>query len=204
MAGSLDDILAGIDESARAVVLRAESLAARLHARDPHRPDGPYIDHLLRVTIRIAREYHVVDVDVLCAGLLHDALEDHPEEASHDGFAREFSPRMARLVQAVTNPELGPDLSAADRRERYLAHVVTSLDREPWARVIKLSDFADNGARVVATVTDPERREHLRAKYLPLIPHLAEFTRREDTPLDFLAREKILDMLTQAKRDLEG
>jgi (p)ppGpp synthase/HD superfamily hydrolase len=156
------------------------------------------------VTIRIARDYHVFDVDILCAGLLHDALEDHPDEASSAEFAREFSPRMARLVQAVTNPERDPDLPAADWRALYLAHVVASLDREPAARVIKLSDFADNGARVAATVTDPDRRAYLSAKYLPLIPHLADFTTRDDTPLDSLAREKILDMLNQAKSDLEG
>jgi (p)ppGpp synthase/HD superfamily hydrolase len=199
----LDEILAGIDGPARAVVLRAESLARQLHGRDPDRPDGPYVDHLLRVAIRIAHDYHVFDVDILCAGLLHDALEDHPEEASYAEFAREFSPRMARLVRAVTNPERDPDLSTADWRALYLAHVVTSLDTEPAARVIKLSDFADNGARVAATVTDPDRRAHLSAKYLPLIPHLADFTTRDDTPLDSLAREKILDMLNQAKSDLE-
>jgi (p)ppGpp synthase/HD superfamily hydrolase len=202
--GSLDEILACIDAPGRAVVLRARSLAGRLHAEDPHRPDGPYIDHLVRVATRIAHEYHVFDVDVLCAGLLHDALEDHPEDASYEGFARDFGPRMAGLVRAVTNPELPPDLPAAERRERYRAHVVASLDREPWARVIKLSDFADNGPRVAATVTDPDRRKHLRAKYLPLIPHLVEFTTRDDTPLDTLARAKILAMLTQAKSDLEG
>jgi (p)ppGpp synthase/HD superfamily hydrolase len=156
------------------------------------------------VTTRIARDYHVFDVDILCAGLLHDALEDHPEEASYEEFARDFSPRMARLVRAVTNPDREPGVSSADWRAVYLEHVVTSLDQDPFARVIKLSDFADNGPRVNATITDPGRRDHLRAKYLPLIPYLTDFTMRDDTPLDSLAREKVLDMLNQAKMVLEG
>src|SRR3569833_2234691 len=54
-------------------------LAARLHA-DDRRVREPYLNHLLRVAIRIIKYYGVRDVDVLTAALLHDAVEDHPAE----------------------------------------------------------------------------------------------------------------------------
>ena len=58
---------------------RALDLAARLHAAD-RRDREPYLNHLLRVAIRIMFYYGVRDTDVICAALLHDAVEDHPAE----------------------------------------------------------------------------------------------------------------------------
>src|SRR5271165_2455604 len=65
---------------------RALELAARLHARD-RREREPYLNHLLRVAIRIMSRYGVRDADVIIAALLHDAVEDHAAElaASPDG-----------------------------------------------------------------------------------------------------------------------
>src|SRR3954463_2590679 len=97
----------------------ALGLAARLHAGD-RRVREPYLNHLLRVAIRIIRYYGVHDVDVLTAALLHDAVEDHPAElggvagggthtelaeAALAELARRFNPRVAQLVRSVTNPE---------------------------------------------------------------------------------------------------
>ena len=58
---------------------RALELAARLHAAD-RRQREPYLNHLLRVAIRIIDHYDVRDADVVCAALLHDAVEDHAGE----------------------------------------------------------------------------------------------------------------------------
>src|SRR6266566_4712195 len=57
----------------------ALGLAAELHARD-RRQREPYLNHLLRVATRIICYYEVHDPDVVCAALLHDAVEDHPGE----------------------------------------------------------------------------------------------------------------------------
>src|SRR5579863_8790510 len=58
---------------------QALALAGRLHAAD-RRDREPYINHLLRVAIRIISYYRVRDADVICAALLHDAVEDHAAE----------------------------------------------------------------------------------------------------------------------------
>jgi hypothetical protein len=206
---------------------RALDLAARLHAGD-HREREPYVNHLLRVAIRIMSHYGVRDPDVITAALLHDAVEDHPDElaasfpaadslpaasgsggSASDGsadagasdsqraalaaVAGEFGPRVAGLVAAVTNPPWAPD---RDAYEQYREHVADSLRRNPWARVIKASDFTDNGVGLIHT-TGPRVRT-LAGKYAPLVPILRELIVLPDTPLDAAAKQEILTHLDRA------
>jgi (p)ppGpp synthase/HD superfamily hydrolase len=192
----------------RPVLHRALELAADLH-RDDRRVREPYLNHLLRVAIRIISHYGVRDVDVLVAALLHDAVEDHPAELAGLGpdaspdeattaavaeLARRFNPRVAQLVQAVTNPAYDPDL---DRHEQYRAHVASSLENDPWARVIKVSDFTDNGVGIVHTTGD---KVHSSAsKYRPLVPTFRDLIGRADTPLSDGAKAHILGQLDLAE-----
>ncbi len=181
---------------------KALELAARLHAAD-RREREPYINHLLRVAIRIMSHYGVHDADVVCAALLHDAVEDHAAElAGPNGggrpaalavLAAEFGPRVAELVAAVTNPDYAP---GRDTHEQYREHVADSLRRNPWARVIKASDFTDNGVGLIHT-TGPRLRT-LAGKYAPLVPVLQELITLPDTPLDAPARQHILAQLDRA------
>jgi hypothetical protein len=209
---------------------RALALAGRLHAAD-RRQREPYVNHLLRVAIRILCYYGVRDPDVACAALLHDAVEDHPAElaaSSHqqapdggqagdgghqatpavaggqqaaDGgqqaavaaVAAEFGARVAELVAAVTNPVWRP---GQDRHEQYRAHVAASLENCPWERVIKVSDFTDNGVGLIHTTGSALDR--LAGKYAPLVPVLREMIARPDTPLSDQAKAHIIAQLDLA------
>jgi hypothetical protein len=183
-------------------VARALDLASRLHATD-RRQHEPYVNHLLRVAIRIITYYRVSDADVVCAALLHDAVEDHAGGLSPSGgraealtvIATQFGSRVAELVEAVTNPEPEP---GHDRHEQYRQHVAASLAANPWARVIKASDFTDNGVGLIHT-TGP-RLGKLARKYAPLVPVLKELIAQPDTPLDEQARTRILEQLTRAEQ----
>jgi len=187
-------------EAVRHRLNQALDLAGRLHAGDL-RETEPYVNHLLRVAIRIMSHYGVRDADVACAALLHDAVEDHAAELAGGGgqpaalaaLAAEFGPRVAGLVAAVTNPEYAPDRNA---HEQYREHVADSLRREPWARVIKASDFTDNGVGLIHT-KGPRLRK-LAGKYAPLVPVLRELIALPDTPLDAAARQRILSQLDLA------
>jgi hypothetical protein len=179
----------------------ALELAARLHAAD-RRQSEPYLNHLLRVAIRIMSHYGIRDPDVVAAALLHDAVEDHAAELAPDGrpqaalaaLAGRFGPRVAELVAAVTNPEYDP---GRDKHVQYREHVAQSLDASPWARVIKASDFTDNGAGLIHT-TGP-RVPDLADKYAQLVPVLRELISRPDTPLGPQARQRILEQLDRAE-----
>ena len=192
----------------RATLMRAERVASRLHAGD-ERVREPYVNHLLRVAIRIIRHYKVRDCEVIVAALLHDAVEDHPadladlagdaeraagqRDAALAMLGRAFTPRVADLIAAVTNPDYD---SERDRQEQYREHVVASLEVHPWARVIKLSDFTDNGVGIIHT-TGPKVRK-ASAKYAPLVPQLREFALRPDTPLDDEVKAHIVRQLDLA------
>jgi hypothetical protein len=192
--------IASWPEADRARLERALDLAARLHAGD-RRDREPYLNHLLRVAIRIISHYGVHDPDVICAALLHDTVEDHPDELAALGgqegalavLAAEFGPRVAELVAAVTNPSYALDRDAHDQ---YREHVAESLAASPWARVIKASDFTDNGVGLIHT-TGP-RLLTLAAKYAPLVPVLRDLIARPDTPLGAAAKEHILAQLDRA------
>jgi hypothetical protein len=181
---------------------RALELAARLHAGD-RRQREPYVNHLLRVATRIISHYKVRDADVVCAALLHDAVEDHAAEIATGGgqpaalavLAAQFGDRVAGLVAAVTNPDYEP---GRDQHEQYREHVAASLETSPWARVIKVSDFTDNGAGLIHT-TGP-RLQKLAGKYAPLVPVLRELVARPDTPLGDDVKARILDQLDRAQQ----
>lgn len=193
------------DDAARDRLTEALDLAAELH-RDDRRVREPYLNHLLRVAIRMMHHYQVRDVDVIVAGLLHDAVEDHPAELAgpHTGadstaaalaaLAARFGPRVARLVDAVTNPAYDP---ARDPHVQYREHVAASLDREPWARVIKMSDFTDNGVGVIHTVGPKVVRS--AAKYRPLVPVFRDLIARPDTPLSASVKQHIFAQLDLAE-----
>ncbi|WP_054811480.1 HD domain-containing protein [Nocardia arizonensis] len=181
----------------------ALELAAHLH-RDDRYGREPYLSHLLRVTIRIVSHYEVRDSDLVVAGLLHDAVEDHPEELAgdRDGDARtaalaaladRFGARVADIVAAVTNPEPDPE---RDKHEQYRDHIAADLDRAPWARIVKLSDFTDNGVGILYA-TGPAMTK-LATKYRPLTDIYRDLVTRPDTPLAQHVKQRILDQLDRA------
>ncbi|NGM16366.1 HD domain-containing protein [Verrucosispora sioxanthis] len=212
----------GFGAEERGRLEEALELAGWLH-RDDRRSREPYVNHLLRVAIRMLHHYQVRDVDVIVAGLLHDAVEDHPAElaggeepsgepsgeaggveevlsadvrsAALGALAERFGSRVARLVAAVTNPPWDP---GRDRYEQYREHVAASLEREPWARVIKISDFTDNGVGVIHSV-GPKVESSAR-KYRPLVPVYRDLVTRADTPLPEAVKRHILDQLDLAEQ----
>jgi hypothetical protein len=192
------EVFSGAD---RDRITRALDLAARLHASDRRQRES-YLSHLLRVAIRIVSHYRVRDPDVVCAALLHDSVEDHatelaPGDGSQQGalgvLAEQFGDRVASLVASVTNP---PHEPGRDRHEQYREHVAASLKRDTWARVIKSSDFTDNGVGLIHT-TGP-KLDSLAAKYAPLVPVLRDLIGRPDTPLSDDVKRRILGQLDRA------
>ncbi|WP_024805494.1 HD domain-containing protein [Nocardia sp. BMG51109] len=181
----------------------ALGLASELH-RDDRYGREPYVNHLLRVAIRIVSHYEVRDTEVVMAGLLHDTVEDHgPELAgARTGPVTEnalaevgerFGGRVASLVAAVTNPPRDP---AVDRHAQYREHVTSSLARNPWARVVKISDFTDNGVGILYATGPAMHR--LATKYRPLTDVYRELVTRADTPLAAHVKRHILDQLDRA------
>lgn len=191
----------------RTVIAGAAVWAAQLHAGQ-RRTREPYLNHPLRVTLRMLCHYRITDPDVLVAGLLHDVVEDQPwavigaERAGPApvapalaAIAARHNPRVARLVAAVTVPAR-PD--GTDRIRHYLEHLTESLAADPWARVIKLSDFTDNGVGIIHS-SGPVVTRSAR-KYDPAVPVLRNFLDRPDTPLAADVKEHVRAQLDLGRR----
>ncbi|MGW4370234.1 HD domain-containing protein [Nocardia takedensis] len=190
-------------------VTEALELAADLHREDRYGRE-PYLNHLLRVAIRIISHYEVRDSDLVVAGLLHDAVEDHPKDlAGPDAddprsgalaaLADRFGTRVADLIADVTNPLRDP---ARDKHEQYREHIAHNLDRSPWARVVKLSDFTDNGVGILYATGSA--MSYLARKYRPLTDVYRELVTRADTPLAEHVKQHILEQLDRADERFEA
>jgi (p)ppGpp synthase/HD superfamily hydrolase len=193
-----------LPSSGRPRIRAALTWAAALH-RDDRRSREPYLNHLLRVSIRIMHHYRVSDPDVICAAVLHDAVEDHAADiagvddaaAALAVVAARFGPRVASLVGAVTNPTYDLD---RDVHEQYREHVLSSLAADPWARVIKLSDFTDNAVGIQWAA--PAKAKQVAPKYYPLVDDLRELLMRPDTPLTEAVKQDIERHLTSGAQRL--
>jgi guanosine-3',5'-bis(diphosphate) 3'-pyrophosphohydrolase len=117
-----------------ALLLKALAFAAAKH-RDQRRKDAdasPYINHPIALADVLVNEGGVTDIEVLCAALLHDTVEDTattPEELDNA-----FGSRIARIVAEVTDDKRLPK---AERKRLQIEHAPTISDA---AKLVKLAD----------------------------------------------------------------
>jgi (p)ppGpp synthase/HD superfamily hydrolase len=183
----------------RIKVTGALALACRLHRGDQRQAE-PYINHPLRVALRIISHYELADSDLIAAAFLHDVVEDHADDLSPDGRPEAFAAladvlghQVADLIKAVTNPVRAP---RRERHDQYRQHVAETLAAHPKARILKVSDFTDNAVGLHYTTGD--RATRLAHKYAPLVPIFKDHIARSDTPLAATAKTRILAQLDKA------
>lgn len=119
---------------------QALRLASLAH-QEQYRLDGtPALWHPIEVCFQL-QKHNVTDVDLLCGGLLHDALEDNPERQTElqSLIRRELGQPIAGWVDMLTdNPNL-PN-SAARKAEQLTMLAVAPSE----VRTIKLADRLAN------------------------------------------------------------
>jgi guanosine-3',5'-bis(diphosphate) 3'-pyrophosphohydrolase len=117
-----------------ALLLKALAFAAGKH-RDQRRKDAeasPYINHPIALADVLVNEGGVTDVEVLCAALLHDTVED--TATTHEELIEAFGSRIARIVAEVTDNKA---LSKAERKRLQVEH---AAQLSPEAKLVKLAD----------------------------------------------------------------
>jgi guanosine-3',5'-bis(diphosphate) 3'-pyrophosphohydrolase len=142
-------------KSGLALLLKALAFAARKH-RDQRRKDAqasPYINHPIALADVLVNEAGVTDVEVLCAALLHDTIED--TETTPEELEREFGREIAEIVIELTDNKM---LKKRTRKRMQIAHAASaSLE----AKLVKLADKICNLRDVTASPPaswDLERR----------------------------------------------
>jgi guanosine-3',5'-bis(diphosphate) 3'-pyrophosphohydrolase len=120
------------------LLLKALEFAAHKH-RDQRRKDAgasPYINHPIALADLLVNEGGVGDVEVLCAALLHDTLED--TDTRHEELVDAFGSRVARIVAEVTDDK---SLKPEERKRLQVEHA-PKLSAE--AKLVKLADKTCN------------------------------------------------------------
>lgn len=119
-------------------LLKALAFAAEKH-RDQRRKDvcaSPYINHPIALANILVNEGGVLDIDVICAALLHDTIED--TETSPDELEAEFGEKIRAIVMDVTDDK---QLSKQARKRLQVEHAALA---SPAAKLVKLADKIAN------------------------------------------------------------
>ena len=122
------------------IIKKAYLYAERLHSGQVRQSGEPYITHPLNVAY-ILSEMHA-DRDTVCAGLLHDTLED--TDITKEEIAQSFNENVANLVDGVTKLSKLNFSSKQDQNYANTRKIITGITEDVRIIIIKLADRLHN------------------------------------------------------------
>ena len=122
------------------VIKKAYEYAKKLHDGQYRQSGEPYINHPLTVAYILA-DMHA-DRDTICAGLLHDVLED--TEITKEDIAHDFNQNVANLVDGVTKLSKMNFSSKQDQNLANTRKIITGITEDVRIIIIKLADRLHN------------------------------------------------------------
>src|SRR5215472_9951183 len=137
-----------------ALIQRAYDYSFRMHAGQTRKSGQPYIVHPVSVAGIIADLR--LDGASVCAGLLHDVVED--TLATTDDLTKEFGAEVAELVDGVTKLSKINFTSKEDRQAENFRKMVVAMARDIRVLLIKLCDRLDNMRTLEHMTRDAQER----------------------------------------------
>ena len=140
---SIDDLILKLNEynpDAIEMVKKAYEYAKVLHEGQYRQSGEEYITHPLNVAYILA-ELHA-DQDTICAGLLHDTLED--THVTKEDIAHDFNSTIANLVDGVTKISKMNFSSKHDENMANTRKIITGITQDVRIIIIKLADRLHN------------------------------------------------------------
>jgi guanosine-3',5'-bis(diphosphate) 3'-pyrophosphohydrolase len=122
------------------LIERSFAFAAERHAGQKRRSGEPYVVHPVGVA-RIISELRL-DVPSVCAGLLHDCVED--TSATAEDIGRLFGTEIQFLVEGVTKLGQIPWTTREERQAENFRKMLLAMARDIRVILIKLADRVDN------------------------------------------------------------
>lgn len=179
--------LVGLDK-----IKKAYYFAADKHSGQFRESGEPYIIHPLAVGILLARLN--ADTETICAGLLHDVIED--TNTSKEQLTKEFGLTVANLVMGVTNLT---KMSISDKNSlnnANLRKLILGMNKDIRILIIKLADRLHN-MMTLQYKKDPEKQKKKAVEtisfYVPIADNLGLYnvkTDLEDKSFMFLKPDK--------------
>src|SRR3954467_10218365 len=167
----LDQILsevAGYHPSADLqMVRRAYQFAAEAHDGQTRKSGDPYVTHPLAVAHIIAELK--LDVASVCAGLLHDCVED--TTATVDQLGELFGKEVAFLVDGVTKLGKLPFSTREEQQAENFRKMLLAMARDIRVILVNLCDRLDNMRSLHHL--PPEKQERIAAETMQIYAPLA-------------------------------
>lgn len=183
------------------IIRKAYNYAENLHSGQKRQSGENYIIHPLNVAYILANMH--ADKDTICAGLLHDTLEDThitKEDISHD-----FNPEIASLVDGVTKIS---KLNFSTKQEQNMANtrkIITSITNDVRIIIIKLADRLHN-MRTLEYKTEFKQKENSLETmdiFVPLAYYIGAYrikSELEDLSFRYLKPDMYMNLLEKNKR----
>jgi len=149
------------------LIKRAYVFAAKAHDGQMRRSGDPYVVHPLSVA-QIITDLRL-DVPSVCAGLLHDCVED--TSVTVDELGKVFSPEVAFLVDGVTKLGKIPWTTREERQAENFRKMLLAMARDIRVILVKLADRLDN-MRTMDHMP-PEKQERIARETMDIYAPLA-------------------------------
>jgi guanosine-3',5'-bis(diphosphate) 3'-pyrophosphohydrolase len=150
-----------------ALIQRCFDFAAERHAGQRRRSGEPYVVHPVGVA-RIISDLRL-DVPSVCAGLLHDCVED--TSATAEDIGRLFGQEIQFLVEGVTKLGQIPWTTREERQAENFRKMLLAMARDIRVILIKLADRVDN-MRTLQHMSR-EKQERISSETLEIYAPLA-------------------------------
>lgn len=170
---------------------KAYHYAEELHKGQLRQSGEPYISHPLNVAY-ILSEMHA-DTDTICAGLLHDTLED--TNITKEAIAEDFNKEVANLVDGVTKISKLNFSSKQDQNMANTRKIITGITEDVRIIIIKLADRLHN-MRTLGFKSEFKQKENSMETmdiFVPLAYYIGAYrikSELEDLSLRYLYPDK--------------
>lgn len=183
------------------LIQRAYDYSYRMHAGQTRKSGQPYIVHPVSVAAILADLR--LDAASVCAGLLHDVVED--TLATSDELTREFGTEVAELVDGVTKLSKINFTSREDRQAENFRKMVVAMARDIRVLLIKLCDRLDNMRTLEHMARESQERiaRETLDIYAPLANRLgiqAFKSELEDLSFRYIEPEAYADLVAQMSK----
>lgn len=149
-------------------IIDAVNFSKAKHEGQKRKSGEPYIIHPLAVADILVQLD--MDGDTICAGLLHDTLED--TTASYDELKTRFGEAVADLVDGVTKIEVLKTDNKSVQEAETIRKMFFAMSKDARVIIIKLADKLHN-MRTVRFLT-PERAKEFATETLDIYAPLAD------------------------------
>lgn len=148
-------------------ILAAALYADQLHGDQKRKSGEPYIIHPLAVGSILIQLG--MDADTICAGLLHDVVED--TSATLADIEEKFGPEVALMVDGVTKISRLKSESKSLQEAETIRKMFFAMGKDMRVIIIKLSDKLHN-MRTLASLA-PQRQKEIAQDCLDIFAPLA-------------------------------